>query len=114
MKKVRYPKKGEIVWCSLNPIKGHEQAGSRPCLIVSGSLFNQKTGLMVVCPITSTNKGDYFFRVKMDTPKIKGFIMVDQIRTLDWRERMVRHDGAVGASALREIYDKLSILFDAI
>ncbi len=107
-----YPKKGDIAWCSLNPIKGHEQSGLRPCVVISGTLFNRKTGTAVVCPITSTNKKSYYFRVPADTPKVKGFIMVDQVRTIDWKERMVRVEGAANMATLREVYEKLSVLFD--
>lgn len=107
-----YPKKGEISWCSLSPTRGHEQSGSRPCVIISSSVFNQKTGTAVVCPITSKDKKDFYFRTKIETQTVKGFIMVDQIRTIDWKERVIRAGGSVGAVILKEIYDKLSVLFD--
>ncbi|MEO8638063.1 MAG: type II toxin-antitoxin system PemK/MazF family toxin [Candidatus Taylorbacteria bacterium] len=109
---MNYPKKGDIVWCALNPIKGHEQSGSRPCIVVSGTLFNKKTGMAVICPITSTEKKNYFFRVKIETKKIRGFVMVDQLRTIDWKERVLSIDGSSGSHILREIYAKLSVLFD--
>ena len=108
-----YPKKGEIVWCLLNPVKGHEQSGTRPCVVVSGTVFNQKTGTAVVCPITSKDKKDFYFRIKVEAEAIKGFIMVDQIRIIDWKERVIRSAGSVSALVLREIYDKLSVLFDS-
>ena len=109
-----YPKKGDIAWCGLNPIKGHEQSGLRPCVIISGSIFNQKTGTIVVCPITSKDKEGYYFRIAAETPTVKGFVMADQIRTVDWKERVTRIDGAVSASVLKEVYDTLSVLFDTI
>ena len=111
---MNYPKKADIVWCSLDPIKGHEQSGGRPCIVISGSLFNQKTGMAVVCPITSTDKKDFYFRVTIDTQKVKGFVMVDQIRTIDLKERVVRAAGSVSSSVLKEVYDKLSVLFDTV
>lgn len=110
----RYPKKGDIAWCALNPIKGHEQSGIRPCVIISGSIFNQKTGTAVVCPITSKDKKDFYFRIAIETSSIKGFIMADQIRTVDWTERVIRIDGKVSALVLQEVYDTLSVLFDAV
>jgi len=102
------------VWCLLDPIKGHEQSGTRPCVVISGTLFNQKTGTAVVCPITSTDRKDYFFRVNIDTDSVKGFIMVDQIRTVDWKERVIRIGDRVDASLLHEVYDKLPVLFDTV
>src|SRR3989338_7779788 len=109
-----YPKKGDIAWCALNPIKGHEQSGLRPCVVISGSIFNQKTGTAVVCPITSKDKKDFYFRIAVETPTVKGFIMADQIRTVDWKLRVTRIDSHVSASALQEVYGTLSVLFDTI
>jgi mRNA interferase MazF len=106
-----YPKKGEIIWCSLDPIKGHEQAGLRPCLVLSGDVFNLRTNLVVVCPLTSTKKADYYFRAAVKTSIIKGFVMVDQIRTLDWSRRLVRSAGVVPAAVLGEVYKKIQTLF---
>lgn len=111
---MRCPKKGDVVWCLLDPIKGHEQSGTRPYVVISGTLFNQKTGTAIVCPITSTDRKGYFFRVSIDIGSVKGFIMVDQIRTIDWKERVFRIDGAVSASELKEVYDTVSVLFDTV
>lgn len=111
---MRCPSKADIIWCSLNPIKGHEQAGDRPCVVISGTLFNRKTGLAVILPITSTDKKDYFFRVQIDNKKTKGFVMIDQVRTIDWRKRKIRITGFTTPVVLKEIYGKLSVLFDNI
>ena len=110
---ISYPEKGDVVWCLLDPIKGHEQSGTRPCVVVSGTVFNQKTGTAVMCPITSKDRKNFYFRIKIETQPVTGFIMVDQIRTLDWKERVIRGEGSVTASILQEIYDKLSVLFDS-
>ncbi|MDO8620054.1 MAG: type II toxin-antitoxin system PemK/MazF family toxin [bacterium] len=110
----QYPKKGDIVWCALDPTKGHEQSGLRPCVVISGSIFNQKTGTVVVCPITSKDKKDFYFRIAIATPTVKGFVMVDQLRTVDWEKRVVRIDGEVGTLVLQEIYNTLSVLFDVV
>jgi len=50
------PKQGDIIALSFDPQAGHEQKGRRPALVVSRDLFNQKTGLAIVCPITKTEK----------------------------------------------------------
>ncbi|WP_341275520.1 type II toxin-antitoxin system PemK/MazF family toxin [Microcystis flos-aquae] len=50
--------RGEIWLADLNPVRGHEQAGKRPCLVISADLFNQgASGLVVVLPVTSKDKG---------------------------------------------------------
>jgi hypothetical protein len=51
------PDRGDIVWITLNPQAGHEQAGRRPALILTPKTYNQKVGLAILCPITSQIKG---------------------------------------------------------
>lgn len=48
------PKQGDFVILSFDPQSGHEQKGRRPALVISNTLFNKHTGLVMVCPITST------------------------------------------------------------
>jgi mRNA interferase MazF len=85
VKKKYIPDKGDIVWLNFDPQKGREQAGTRPALVLSSKLYN-KTGLMISCPITSKIKG-YPFEVLIEVGKIKGAILTDQIRSLDWQAR---------------------------
>ena len=56
------PGRGDVVWISLNPQAGHEQAGRRPAIVLSPASYNRKTGLAVFCPITNQIKG-YPFEV---------------------------------------------------
>ena len=51
------PQKGDIVWIDFNPQLGSEQAGKRPALVLSPSIYNAKTGLCLVVPITTQIKG---------------------------------------------------------
>lgn len=50
------PEKGDFISLSFDPQSGHEQKGRRPALVVSNFLFNQVTGLAIVCPITNTDR----------------------------------------------------------
>jgi len=79
------PAKGDIVWVAFNPQKGHEQKGHRPAIVISPYKYNAKTGLAIVCPITSKIKG-YPFEVKING-KITGAILADQIKSLDFIAR---------------------------
>jgi len=76
------PKQGDIVLISFNPTSGHEQKGNRPAIVVSATEYNLHSGMMLVCPITSKGKG-YAFEIAYTGAKIKGFILVDQIRSMD-------------------------------
>jgi len=50
------PKSGDLIWTDFDPIRGREQAGRRPALVVSAAIFTENTGLAVVCPITSRTR----------------------------------------------------------
>ncbi len=81
------PKRGDVIWISLNPQAGHEQAGRRPALVLSPASYNGKVGLALLCPITSQVKG-YPFEVLIPSGlPVAGAILSDQVKSLDWRER---------------------------
>ena len=54
---VAAPEQGDLVKLNFNPTQGHEQRGYRPALVVSTTLFNEKTGFCWVVPVTSHQKG---------------------------------------------------------
>jgi mRNA interferase MazF len=56
------PARGDVIWITLNPQVGHEQAGRRPALVLSPLSYNAKVGLAILCPVTSQVKG-YPFEV---------------------------------------------------
>ena len=81
------PRRGDAVWLDFDPQSGHEQAGRRPALVLSPETYNRKTSLAVLCPITSQVKG-YPFEVKLPANlPVKGVILADQVKSLDWRTR---------------------------
>lgn len=83
---MKVPEKGDLVILDFSPQKGSEQAGRRPAIVLSPSLFNRGR-FVAVCPITTKKKG-YPFEIELpDTLKVQGVILSDQLRTLDWRER---------------------------
>ena len=81
------PDRGDIVWVDFDPQAGHEQAGRRPALIVSPRSYNQKVGLVLLCPITTQRKG-YPFEVPLPKGlKVAGVVLADQLKNMDWRAR---------------------------
>jgi mRNA interferase MazF len=101
------PRKGELIALTLEPRSGHEQHGRRPALVVSNDLFNRHTGLCIACPITNTRR-DYPFHVAMPADEgVTGFIMVEQVKSIDYRSRKARRVGRASAEMLEEV---LSIL----
>ena len=84
------PSKGDYIAVTFDPQSGHEQKGRRPALVVSNGLFNRRTGLAIVCPITNTRRG-YPFHVPIeDDPSITGVVMVEQVKSIDFRAREAR------------------------
>ncbi|MCX8501294.1 MAG: type II toxin-antitoxin system ChpB family toxin [Alphaproteobacteria bacterium] len=82
--------RGDIVRVSLEPIKGHEQGGSRPALVISTLKFNC-SGDVLVAPITSGGDHSRFRGFAVDLAQTscetKGFILVNKIRMLDLEAR---------------------------
>ena len=85
---VKYiPQERDIVYIDFSPIKGHEQNGKRPALVISSKLFNQFTNMAIVCPITSNTKVfPTHYEIK-DLKKVKGSVLCEHIRSIDYKER---------------------------
>lgn len=109
MKKTYVPDRGDIVWLNFDPASGHEQQGKRPAVVISPKAYNQKTGLGLFCPITSKIK-NYPFEVKIDTGKISGVILSDQISNLDWNVRDAKFITKAPPKVLEEVIGKAGTL----
>ncbi|MDJ0637002.1 MAG: type II toxin-antitoxin system PemK/MazF family toxin [Xenococcaceae cyanobacterium MO_188.B29] len=81
------PSRGHFVRINFDPQAGHEQMGNRPALVVSHSRFNQKMGFAVVCPISTTKRQNPFYVKISPELKVKGIVMTDQLRSLDFKAR---------------------------
>jgi len=84
------PEKGDLLTLSFDPQSGHEQKGRRPALVVSNLLFNQATGLAIVCPITNTNRNIPFHLPVPNTSSLTGFVMVEQVKSVDYHARKAK------------------------
>ena len=106
------PARGDIVWVTLNPQAGHEQAGRRPALVLSPRAYNAKVGLAVLCPVTSRVKG-YPFEVALPPGlPVAGAVLSDQVKSLDWRARRADLLCALPPLAVEEVLGKLRTLFE--
>ncbi len=106
------PARGDVVWLSFDPQAGHEQAGRRPAFVVSPKEYNRKTGLFLACPITSKVKG-YPFEVPVPSGgAVAGVILVDQVKSLDWRARTTEFAGAVSDATVDDVVARLLPLID--
>jgi len=105
-----FPEAGDIVWLNFTPQTGHEQAGHRPALVLSPQAYNQKTSLMICCPITTQIK-NYPFEVPIagDPASV---VLADQVKSLDWRSRKAKRKGRVSPDELAEVRAKIIALIE--
>ena len=97
------PRRGDIVWLNFDPRPGHEQAGRRPAFVISPDGYNSRSGLFIVCPITSQAKG-YPFEVAVPAGlPVAGVVLSDQINNLDWKARLPEFACRMPEKFLREV-----------
>jgi mRNA interferase MazF len=104
------PQCGDAVRISLNPQAGHEQAGRRPAVVLSPRNYNGKTGLAILCPVTSHIKGYPFEVVLPDGLPVSGAVLSDQVKSLDWRVRNTELICTLPDEVISEIIQKLGAL----
>lgn len=104
------PDRGDIIWISLNPQAGHEQAGRRPVLVLSPSSYNRKVGLAIICPITNQIKGYPFEVVIPDGLEVTGAVLSDQVKCLDWKARRAELMCKLSSPVIKQVLKKLSTL----
>jgi len=104
------PDRGDVIWISLTPQAGHEQAGRRPALVLSPQAYNRKVGLAILCPITSQVKGYPLEVLLPENLPVKGVILSDQVKSLDWKARKAELISVIPQDTTREVLQKLSTL----
>jgi mRNA interferase MazF len=107
------PERGDIVWLQFDPESGREQAGKRPALVVSPSSYNGRVGLALLCPITSQEKGYPFEVVLPAGLKVRGVVLADQIKSLDWQIRRAERVESVPRGVLDDAVAKIRVLIEA-
>ena len=110
------PSRGEVWFIDLNPTVGHEQAKTRPCLVLSTNTFNHgPANLHIVLPMTSKNKNQPL-HVKVEWAQggseLESFILCDQIRTVSRQRFKGKSFGAVDAETLESVEYILGVLLD--
>jgi mRNA interferase MazF len=101
------PKRGHFIWISFDPQAGHEQMGNRPGLVVSHDRFNQRMGFAFVCPISNTKRQNPFYVAISESEAVKGVIMTDQTRSLDFRAREARFMGECPDLLLQDVLRRI-------
>ncbi len=106
------PDAGDLVWVDLDPTLGHEQSGHRPAIVLTPRQYNARSGLCIMCPITSRVRG---YPLEVAIPQghaISGVILADQVRSVSWEKRYVRMASAAPTELLNEVCERLAVLLE--
>lgn len=96
---------GDIIYIDLDPQAGHEQMGRRPAVVISNNIYNNLSSLLMLCPITNTNK-NHPFHVTLDKrTKTTGVVLCDQAKMLDVSARNASFAETIPSDILEEIVD---------
>ena len=99
--------RGEIRWADLNLVKGHEQGGKRPVLILSQDVFNQRSGTVIAMAITSQpQRAGFPLTLEITSAKLskRSWVKISQIRTLS-TERIGRKIGLISPEELSDVIE---------
>jgi mRNA interferase MazF len=104
------PERGDAVWITLDPRAGHEQAGRRPALVLSPSIYNGRVGLALFCPIIGQAKG-YPFEVALpEGLPVAGVVLSDQVKSLDWHARKASRICSLPSEVVERVMEKINAL----
>ena len=107
--------RGDIVWANLDPTPGHEQSGSRPVLVLSQNVFNDRSGTVIAVALASQQPGAGFpLTLELSDPKLpkKSWVKISQIRTLSV-QRLGKKLGRATAEELADIIEGLNEIIGA-
>ena len=102
--------RGEVRWADLNPVRGHEQAGERPVLVLSHDVFNERSGTVIAVALTSQEPRAGFpltMEIKAGSLPKRSWIRISQIRTLS-TERIGRRLARVSEEDLVHVVEGLN------
>jgi mRNA interferase MazF len=104
------PHAGDIAWVELGPVKGSEQDGRRPALVLSEAGYHETSRRAVICPISSTER-PWAYHVPLPVGlATTGVVLIDQIRTIDRAERMFDIVERVPGEILADVRDRIAAL----
>jgi mRNA interferase MazF len=103
------PDTGDLAWVNFDPQVGRERAKNRPALIVTAANFNAATGLLVVCPVTRTER-PWRTLVLLVGTTTSGFIMIEQLKSIDWMARGAAFIERVPQSLLDDVKSRIATM----
>lgn len=102
--------RGDIVWADLDPTQGHEQSGRRPVLVLSQDVFNDRSGTVIACALTSQEpRAGFPLTLELSVPKLpkRSWVKISQIRTLSVK-RLGKKLGRASVEQLDQVIEGLN------
>jgi len=106
----RIPIQGDIIKISLDPRKGHEQAGYRSYICLSNKIVSDYANIAVFAPISNT-KRKYPLYIPLQKTKTIGSVLLDQLVTIDYNARNFSFVESIPPALLRQILSITALLF---
>ncbi|CAH0529357.1 type II toxin-antitoxin system PemK/MazF family toxin [Vibrio hippocampi] len=106
------PKRNEIIWLDFEPTKGKEVGKYRPALVISSKEYNQQTGLLICCPISTSIRGQAT-EVPVNNLNKPSVVASSLIQTLSWKERNVKKITTAEPSVMEDVLQRLIPLIGA-
>lgn len=106
------PDRNHIVWLDFEPQKGKEIGKYRPAVVLTSKAYNQKTGLLICCPISTSIRGG-LTEVPIDLLEHPSVIASSIIQTLSWKERKVKFIRRTNQEVINQVLDRLLPLIGA-
>jgi mRNA interferase MazF len=101
---------GDILWIDFGRPVGHEQGGRRPAIVLTRQGYNVRSSVLIVCPITRQQR-NWPFEVSLPSNgRLKGVVLVDQIKVIDPAARPIGYGGRLPNDVLAEVQAKLAAL----
>ena len=104
--------RGDVRWADLNPVRGHEQAGRRPVVVISHDVFNERSGTVIAMALTSqSQRAGFPLTLELEGVKLpkRSWVKISQIRTLS-RERLGGRIGRLETERLDLLVEGLNEL----
>lgn len=100
--------RGEIYWADLDPVRGHEQAGQRPVLVVSHDVFNQHGTAIAFALTSQPQRAGLPLALRVESVRLPkpSWIKISQIRTLS-TDRLGKRLGRLSAEELQDVIEGL-------
>ena len=107
--------RGDIRWADLNPVRGRDQAGLRPVLVISHDIFNERSGTVIAVALTSQpQKAGFPLTIEVETANLpkRSWVKISQIRTLSV-ERIGKLIGKVAPEEIEMVIEGLNEIIGA-